>query len=191
MSEENSAPQTARDALITELLSDVGRIHDDIKAIPKMLELSLSDSLEIIAKAVGDAEATAQQLQEASAQAIQATATHLAFEAGTELTGAIQQSLERTFEPALARASAKIDALETRVKSLSGNLRDTHATRTNFVLLVGFVVSLIVMLGGLAWIGVVAQSNNDTNKWFYDEYKSQRAIIETLPPEVSRKFDIR
>lgn len=189
MSAENSAPQTARDALITELLSDVGRIHDDIKAIPKMLELSLSDSLEIIAKTVGDAEATAQQLQEASAQAIQATATQLAFEAGTELTGAIQKSLERTFEPALARASAKIDALEERVKSLSGNLRDTDATRTNFVLLVGFVSSVIVMLGGLAWIGVLAHSNNDTNKWFYDEYKSQRAIIETLPPEISRKFD--
>ncbi|MBU4630937.1 hypothetical protein HRJ41_26035 (plasmid) [Pseudomonas sp. BF61] len=189
MSEDNSAPQTARDALITELLSDVGRIHDDIKAIPKMLELSLSESLEIIAKAVGDAEATAQQLQEASAQAIQATATQLAFEAGTELTGAIQKSLERTFEPALARASAKIDALEERVKSLSGNLRDTDATRTNFVLLVGFVASVIVMLCGLAWIGVLAHSNNDTNKWFYDEYKSQRAIIETLPPEISRKFD--
>lgn len=188
MSEDNSAPRTARDALITELLSDVGRIHDDIKAIPKMLELSLSDSLEIIAKAVGDAEATAQQLQEVSAQAIQATATHLAFEAGTELTGAIQQSLERTFDPALARASAKIDALEDRVKSLSGNLRDTHATRINFVLLVGFVVSVIVMLGGFAWIGVLAQSNNDTNKWFYEEYKSQRAIIESLPPEVSKKF---
>jgi hypothetical protein len=66
LSEHEVIPATARDALIIELLSDVGRLHDDIKGIPKMLELSMRDSLDIVADAVEDAEDTALLLQKST-----------------------------------------------------------------------------------------------------------------------------
>lgn len=189
MNKEPQGPRTARDALITELLSDIGRVHDDIKAIPIMLKISLTDSLEIIANAIGNAEATAQQLQEAATASIQTTATNVALEAGSALSNAIHMSLERTFEPALTRATAKVDDLEQRVKSLSGNVRDAHATRMNYIVLIGFVTTTLIMLGAVSWMAVLSHENNNANKWFYDEYKTQRTVIETLPAEIKRKFE--
>jgi hypothetical protein len=189
MHDQTEIPRTAREALLIELLSDVGRVHDAIKDIPGVFKLSMSDSLEIIAQAVGDAETTAKHLQEVTNESIKATATRVAFEAGSELSGAIQQSLERTFEPALNRASAKIDALQKRVETLSGNIRDVHATRINYILLIGFVITLLSAMGAVSWLAMVSQDHSDTNKWFYAEYKAQRGIIESLPPDIKRKFD--
>lgn len=189
MSDQTEVPRTARDALLIELLSDVGRVHDAIKGIPEIFKLSMSDSLEIIAQAVGDAESTAKHLQEVTNESIKATAARVAFEAGSELSSSIQQSLERTFEPALNRASAKVDDLQKRVETLSGNTRDVHATRFNYILLIGFVITLLLALGTVSWLAIVSQENNETNKWFYSEYKAQRGIIESLPPDIKRKFD--
>lgn len=189
MNEEPQVPRTARDALITELLSDLGRVHDDIKSIPVMLKISITDSLEIIAHAVGEAESTAQQLQDAAKASIHATAAHVALEAGSELSNAIHKSLERTFEPALTRATAKVDDLEQRVKSLSGSTRDVHAIRMNYIVLIGFVATTLLMLGAVSWMAVLSHENNVANKWFYDEYKAQRAVIDKLPAEIKRKFE--
>ena len=189
MSDQDEVPRTARDALLIELLSDVGRVHDAIKEIPDIFKLSMSDSLEIIAQAVGDAELTAKHLQDATNESIKATAARVAFEAGSELSNSIQQSLERTFEPALNRASSKIDDLQRRVEKLSGNTRDVHATRFNYILLIGFVSTLLLALAAMSRLAIVSQESNETNKWFYNEYKAQRSIIESLPPDLKRKFD--
>ncbi len=189
MSEELIAPRTARDALMIELISDLGNVHDDIKAIPALLKLSISDSLQIIATAVAEAESTAQKLQEASKESIEATATRMAFEAGAELSSAVHQSLEKTFEPALNKASAKVAELERRLESLSGVVRDKHTLRMNYILISGFVFSMLLSLCGVTWLAVISKQNDDTNKWFYNEYKEQRAVINSLPSEVKRKFD--
>ena len=189
MNESSDIPRTARDALLIELLSDVGRVHDAIKGIPDIFQLSMADSLEIIAQAVGDAETTAKQLQDATNDSIKATATRVAFEAGSELSTAIQQSLERTFEPALDKAAAKIDALQKRIETISGSMRDVHATRINYILLIGFVVTLLSALGAVSWLAIVSQENNEANKWFYAEYKTQRGVIDSLPADIKRKFD--
>lgn len=189
MVDELIVPRTARDALMIELLSDLGRVHDDIKAIPGVLKLSIADSLEIIARAVEDAETTAQLLQDATKEAIQATSTRVAFEAGSQLTDAIQTSMQRTFEPALTRAASNVDSLEGRLTSVAGKIRETHATRFNFIVLGGLVVALLIMLGAMARVSILAQESSDTNKWFYSEYKSQRAVIDSLPPELRKKFD--
>jgi hypothetical protein len=189
MNEEAVMPRTARDALVTELLSDVGRLHDDIKAMPGILRISMSESLEIVAEAVEDSEKTAKQLQEATRLAIQATSSQLAFDAGVELTNSIQASLQRTFEPALERAASKIESLEVRLKTISNHARDAHATRFNYIVLCGFVVCTVLMVGAMAYLAVLAQENSDTNKWFYNEYKSQRTVIDSLPPDIKKRFD--
>lgn len=188
MTDSIASPVSTRDALIIELLSDVGRLHDDIKAIPKMLKLSLKDSLDIVADAVEDAEDTAYLLRDSTKEIIQATASKAGIDVGIELSAAIHKSLEKVFEPALNRASVKVDSLEARVSALTGSVRDTHALRFNYIMLAGFVFISVIMLLALGWIAIKAQDAEETNKWFYQEYKAQRQIIDSLPPELKRKF---
>ncbi len=188
MSDQERLPTTARDALVIELLSDVGRLHDDIKAIPKVLQLSMADSLNIVANAVDDAEKTALSLQESTKDAIRATTAKAAFDAGAELSSAIHQTLERILEPSLNKASVQIQELESRVAKMSGSVRDTHATRFNYMVLAGFITSVLMMIGAMAWLAMVSQDANETNKWFYNEYKTQRGLIESLPPDIKKRF---
>lgn len=188
MLDKELLPTTARDALVIELLSDVGRLHDDIKAIPKVLELSMSDSLNIVANAVEDAEKTALVLQETTKDAIRAVTAKAAFDAGAELSTAIHQTLERILDPALNKASVQILSLESQVAKISGNVRDRHATRFNYMMLAGLIITVLMMIGAMAWLAVVSQDANETNKWFYNEYKTQRAIIESLPPDIKKRF---
>jgi hypothetical protein len=180
---------TARDALIVELLSDVGRLHDDVKSIPKMLEISIRDSLDILADAVEDAEDTALSLQKSTKELILESASKAGLDIGIELTSAIHKSLERVFEPALNRAADRVDNLESRLKALSGNVRDTQATKFNYLILSGFIAVTVVMMAAMGWIAVKSQDVNETNKWFYNEYKSQRAVIDTLSPDVKKRFE--
>lgn len=188
MSEHETIPSTARDALIIELLSDVGRLHDDIKSIPKSLELSMRDSLNIVADAVEDAEDTALMLQKSTKDIIQATATKAGVDVSIEMSVAIQQSLERVFEPALNRAAAKIESFEQRINNLSGSIRDAQATRFNYMVLGGFIAVTVAMVCTMGWVAITAQDVNETNKWFYNEYKSQQAVIEKLPTELKKRF---
>lgn len=50
------SPRTARDALTIELLGDVGRLHDQIKALPEGLKTSLAPTLGAIALATKEAQ---------------------------------------------------------------------------------------------------------------------------------------
>lgn len=188
MNASELAPATARDALITELLSDVGNLHDAIKALPKTLELSMTDSLLIVANAVDDAEKTSLTLQQSTNELMRAASSKVGIDIGMELATAIHQSLEKVFEPALLRASTKITAIEKQVASLSGATRDVHATRFNQIILVGFVAMTLLMIGFLGVTALKSQDVNETNKWFYDEYKAQRAVIDALPADIKQRF---
>jgi hypothetical protein len=190
MNDQVTMPATARDALITELLSDVGRLHDDVKRIPKLLELSMRDSLDIVADAVEDAEDTALSLQKSTKDFIQAATTQAGIDVGLRLSEAIHESLSRAFEPALNKATVKIDLLESRIEKVSGNLRDSHATRFNYIILAGFVVVTTVMVGAMAWLAFEAQDVNETNKWFYQEYKEQHKVLDSLPQSIKDKYKI-
>lgn len=58
-------PKTARDALIHDLLGDVGKLHDLIKALPGEMQTALSPSLGALVGASKEAQATIAQLAEA------------------------------------------------------------------------------------------------------------------------------
>ncbi|WP_411566790.1 hypothetical protein ACLIN3_27595 (plasmid) [Pseudomonas orientalis] len=188
MTTTDLAPATARDALITELLSDVGHVHDAIKGLPKLLELSMNDSLLIVANAVDDSEKTALLLQQSTHELMRAASSKVGIDVGMELATAIHQSLEKVFEPALQRASTRIGELEKKVTSMSASTRDVHATRLNQILLVGFVALSLVTIGVLGWAALKTQDVNETNKWFYQEYKDQRSVIDTLPADIKQRF---
>ncbi len=56
---------TAQEALIAELLGDVGRLHDHIKALPVALQESVAPSLEAVAVATAEAQQTIDKYAEA------------------------------------------------------------------------------------------------------------------------------
>lgn len=181
---------TARDALVTELLGDVGNLHDEIKAIPKLLEQSMRDTLSLVADAVEDAEDTVFELQKQTKELAEAAATKAGLDLGVQLSSAVHASLNQAFEPALQRASLKLDNLESLIAKASGSLRDTHATRFNYIILASFMVLVVMMVGSLAWLSIKAQDVNETNKWFYNEYKAQRKTIDSLPESVKQKYNL-
>ena len=57
-----NTPRTTRDALTIDLLGDVGRLHDQIKALPEGLQKSLAPSLGALVTASKEAQATISQL---------------------------------------------------------------------------------------------------------------------------------
>lgn len=183
-------PGTARDALIGELLGDVGHVHDEIKAIPKLLEQSMRDTLNLVADAVEDAEDTVFELQKQTKEYAEAAAAKAGLDLGVQLSNAIHTSLDQAFEPALLRASSKLENLENLITKASGSLRDTHATRFNYIILASFMVLVVIMIGSLAWLSIKAQDVNETNKWFYNEYKAQRKTIDSLPESVKQKYNL-
>lgn len=190
MEVQEKVPGTARDALLVELLGDVGNLHDDIKAIPKLLEQSMRDTLNLVADAVEDAEDTVFELQKQTKDLAEAAATKAGLDLGVQLSSAVQASLNQAFEPALQRASLKLDNLDSLIAKASGSLRDTHATRFNYIILTSFMVLVVMMVGSLAWLSIKAQDVNETNKWFYNEYKAQRKTIDSLPESVKQKYNL-
>lgn len=188
MNVQENMPASARDALITELLSDVGNLHDEVKALPKALALSMTDSLLIVANAVDDAEKTSLLLQQSTNELMRATSSKVGIDVGIELASAIHQSLEKVFEPALNRAAMRVEKLEKQVASISSTSRDPQAARFNQMVLAGFILMVVMTIGVLGWTALKAQDVNETNKWFYDEYKFQRSVIDTLPADVKQRF---
>ena len=59
--EAERTPRTTRDALIHELLGDVGRLHDQVKALPDAFKESVTPTLGALALAVKDAKGSIEQ----------------------------------------------------------------------------------------------------------------------------------
>ncbi|WP_440057885.1 hypothetical protein [Pseudomonas fragariae (ex Marin et al. 2024)] len=185
--ENTPPPRTARDAILVEITGDLGRLHDQVAAIPSLLKLSMADSLEIIARAVEEAESTARTLSTDAQASINEQAKLVQFQAGVDLANAIRETLDKTFEPSIQKAQLSLAAFESGLERMSGGMRDKHATRLNYLLATGFAIAVILMLAVVGKLAITAQENNETNKWFYEEYKAQKAFIETLPPDLKRK----
>jgi flavin-binding protein dodecin len=117
-----------------ELLGDVGHVPDEVKPIPKLLKQSMHDTLNLVADAVEDAEDTVFELQKQTKQYAEAAVTKAGLDLGVQLSNAIHTSLDQAFEPALLRASSELENLENLITKASGSLRDTHATRFNYII---------------------------------------------------------
>ncbi|MGK7287886.1 hypothetical protein ACSPAB_23305 [Buttiauxella agrestis] len=64
MHDESRVPKTARDALLIELIGDIGVLHDHIKLLPQAINEATEGSIEVVAKSVEEAEKTALKLAE-------------------------------------------------------------------------------------------------------------------------------
>ncbi|PLY35812.1 MULTISPECIES: hypothetical protein [Pectobacterium] len=149
MSEEEKDPRTARDALIIELLGDVGRLHDEIKMLPKVINDSISESLELLARAVSEAENTAEKLKSESQTLMEEKAKSEVNRISDELSNAVKTSIDKQVADSLDRSKNDLDQIQSKIKFLSNNIRDKNSTILNYILatsLLGFIFTFWCVL---------------------------------------------
>ncbi|AWK15600.1 hypothetical protein SK355_13910 [Candidatus Fukatsuia symbiotica] len=161
MNKESISPRTARDALIIELLGDVGSIHDEIKELPNVLKASLSESLKIIATAVEDAEKTAEKLKEETKTALASLSRSELNQAQEKIGDLVKSSVDEAVKKSLSGAQAEIQMLEESVHSVTVSTRKHNPAIMNYVLAMVMTVMIVTMLFSTIYLwGEVQEARN-------------------------------
>jgi len=66
--ERKQGPRTAQQALIAELLDEVGLVHDAVKALPDAMRVSLKPTIDVINDSIVEARALTEELREARSE---------------------------------------------------------------------------------------------------------------------------
>ncbi|RMP93522.1 hypothetical protein ALQ14_200036 [Pseudomonas savastanoi pv. glycinea] len=56
------------------------------------------------------------------------------------------------------------------------------------MMLAGLVMLAAIMLGGMTWLAIESQDVNETNKWFYEEYKAQNNLLSNIPAAIKERY---
>lgn len=180
-------PRTARDALIIELLGDIGAVHDEIKQLPKNLKGSLRESLELIADSVEQAEKTAQALQIDTQNNLKA-ASELQAE---KLSKDTRTVIEESFSKAIASEIGKTEKIAL-------NLQDTLQRFPSYFgnqykklcYLMAAIMALVILLCGFGMTALYLQSKSweQRSVGIFSAYQEQQKIIMSLPDNERAKF---
>lgn len=146
MNKENISPRTARDAFIIELLGDVGSIHDEIKELPNLLKVSLSESLKMIADAVEEAEKTAEKLKEETQAVLVASSQAQLHQVQENIGELVKSSVDTAVEKSLSGAQAEIQTLEDRIYSATAGIKKHNPAIMNYVLAIMMTAMIVTML---------------------------------------------
>ncbi|GAB7401388.1 hypothetical protein OUHCRE2_48470 [Enterobacter asburiae] len=148
MQEEARAPKTARDALLIELIGDLGVLHDQIKSLPEEINQATAGSIEIIANAVEEAEKTASKLSENIDQKKEAVLA--------DLKASVKQTLDEHAVSVFAELEGKVNTLQTRISSFE--LSDPKSRRLNIVLACTLAFSLVLSASAIFAVYSAAKS---------------------------------
>lgn len=148
MQEESRVPKTARDALLIELLGDLGLIHDQIKALPEDIQKATEASLEILAKSVEAAEETAVTLAETIEQKKEVVIS--------ELKLSVRQTLNEHAATVFSELENNVNNLQSRISAFE--LADPKSRRLNLILSCALVVTLILSSSAIFAVYSAAKS---------------------------------
>lgn len=152
-----------------------------VEGIPEALD----GSLNIIASAVEEAEKTAITLM-SETKGVMVALSKLEVEAAhNRIVDAVEQSVGTV----LGRVKADVTALESKIKSLGSNFRDTKSMTVNVVL--ACVVGLLLLLfsAGIYVLYDVGIESRKSADFWQKEFAKQQKVINTLPPSVKKQFD--
>lgn len=115
-----NSPRTTRDALTIDLLGDLGKVHDQIKALPEALKEALAPSLGALVLASKEAQATIGQLGAAE----KASFGNFAAAEKVALRDALKASLREEAGEALASVARELAASAKALdKAVKGETR--------------------------------------------------------------------
>lgn len=134
MTDSDKIPRTARDALIIELLGDLGVVHDLIKNLPVEIDGAVSGSIKVLADAVENAEKTASLLSN-SIDAHKKTAIH-------DINDAVKKALNKYASETFSNIEEKVESIENKINHFE--LADPKSRRLNIILSCTLAVSLLL-----------------------------------------------
>lgn len=134
MQDEIRAPKTARDALLIEMIGDLGVLHDNIKSLPEAINQATAGSIETIANAVEEAEKTASKLSESIEQKKEAVLA--------DLKTSVKQTLDEHAVSVFSELEDKVNGLQKRIATFE--LSDPKSRRLNIILSCTLAVSLLL-----------------------------------------------
>ncbi|WP_340621871.1 hypothetical protein [Xenorhabdus siamensis] len=179
MQDEERIPRTARDALIIELLGDLGIVHDKIKNLPEDIDKAISGSLNLVAKAVEDAENTASLL----AKGIDTKKESVIKDIDTAVKNCLDKHAAKTFSD----IDEKVKSLQHKINSF--DLTDPKGRRLSFILATTIV--LITIFSGVAIYGVYTGANyriDELNQIIFAQEKKERRGLSALSPQAKEQY---
>ncbi|WP_016857443.1 hypothetical protein [Candidatus Williamhamiltonella defendens] len=197
MNKENISPRTARDALIIELLGDVGSIHDEIKELPNVLKVSLSESLKMIADAVEEAEKTAEKLkketQAALAASSQAQLHQVQENIGDLVKSSVDTAVEKSLvdtavEKSLSGAQAEIQTLEDRIYSATAGIKKHNPVMMNYVLAIMMTTIIVTMLFSTIYLWGEVHEAREVTRYAERNLSIASSAINTLPEKYQQQI---
>mgnify|MGYP001066847829 CR=1 FL=1 len=177
-------PRTARDALLIELLGDLGVVHDEIKSLPNNLKDSLRESLTMIANAVEEAENTAKKITAETRMTLEADKNAVTEAMSADIAQQIKVTLQNELGNELNKCAETV-----------ANIRDTlsrfpDSFRAKFPVWPFAIMG--VLIAGMAFgMFRMYQQNDELHRnvgRVYVIYEQQQKVIATLPPEIRKKF---
>lgn len=185
MSTEN--PRTARDALIIELLGDIGAVHDEIKQLPKNLKDSLRGSLEIIADSVEAAEKTSQKLNTSTVEALKAISELQVEKLDKETRVVIEECFSRVVGDEIRKTERIASNLQETLEKFP-NYFGNQYKKLCYLFAAVAGASLITLVVGMSALIMQSKSWENRTIGVFNAYQEQQKIISTLPPEMRDKF---
>jgi len=180
-------PRTARDALIIELLGDIGAVHDEIKLLPKNLRDSLRESLEIIANSVETAEKTSEELKTHTIEVLKATSDLQTEKLDKETRIVIEECFSRVIGDEIRKTEKIASNLQETLEKFPNYFGDqSRRLCFLFAAIAGF--SLVTLMFGVSILYLQSKSWEQRTIGIFDAYQEQQKIIMTLPPEMRDKF---
>ncbi|EYU13412.1 hypothetical protein [Photorhabdus aegyptia] len=172
MRDDKRIPRTARDALIIELLGDVGTIHDQIKNLPAEIELAISGSIKLVADAVEDAENTALKL-----------AKSIEVKKNTTIKD-IDEAVKNSLEQYTTKIFSDIDE---KVKSF--DLADPKGRRLSFILAITLIIVSFCFAAAIYGIHTGANSRIDElNLIISAQDTKEKRGLSALTPQAREQY---
>ncbi|WP_174888610.1 hypothetical protein [Candidatus Hamiltonella defensa] len=188
MNKENISPRTARDALIIELLGDVGSIHDEIKELPNLLKVSLSESLKMIASAVEEAEKTAEKLKEETQAVLAASSQAQLHQVQENIGKLVKSSIDTAVEKSLSGAKTEIQTLEDRIDSATAGIKKHNPAIMNYVLAIMMTAMIVTMLFSTIYLWGEVHEAREAARYAERNLSIAGSALNTLPEKYQQQI---
>lgn len=179
MQDEEKTPRTARDALLIELLGDLGIIHDLIKNLPAEIDGAVSGSIKVLADAVEDAENTALKLS----TGIDAHTK----KAIKDINEAVKSSLDQYASETFSDMEENVKMLQHRINHFE--LADPKSRRLSFILSASLII--VSLFSAAAMFGIYAGTNakvEELNLIITSQDAKERRGLAALPPQAREQY---
>lgn len=151
MHDESRVPKTARDALLIELIGDIGVLHDRIKMLPAAINEATEGSIEVVAKSVEEAEKTALKLAESIEQKKEVVLS--------ELKVSVKQTLDDHAKEVFFELEKNVNGLQNKISNFE--LADPKSRRLNLIL--SCILAVTLVLSGAAIFAVYSAAKSTIN----------------------------